>query len=426
MPWLHCQPSRVTTGPAKAVVKTTWTLNGATIEQAGDTYTFDSTGRPAGVYKICATATSKGLITSTSCQEVTVVDPIKPINTLAVAPEQPSLLEGASTRVMAKSDLPANVPATYSWTINGQKQSETGPTLTFDSTGNAPGIYEVCSTVSAPNYTDKKSCTQIEVKACGNPVVSLSPGSEINSGASSKLTATPQTNACGSPVTVTLKASEGSIAPDGTFDSTGVAFDKTTPGIQRKTVTITANATDTKGRMASASSTVTVKFTPLAQRMDDIVFAAGSSRVNNCGKRLLLEVLSDKLKNDPNAQAILIGHMDKSEKLVARRGRKVIPTAVDHRRVLNVAAVLSAGTGICPSMDLSRVKVGYAGTADTSAPMLDFCGTSTVVKGGKPDTRIGYRRVEVWFVPGGANMPASSVTIQDPSVAAVKALGCPR
>ena len=77
-------------------------------------------------------------------------------------------------------------------------------------------------------------------------------------------------------------------------------------------------------------------------------------------------------------------------------------------------------------MDLSRVKVGYAGTDDTSAPKLDFCGTSTVVKGGKPDARIGYRRVEVWFVPGGANMPASSVTIQDPPVAAVKALGCPR
>ena len=160
--------------------------------------------------------------------------------------------------------------------------------------------------------------------------------------------------------------------------------------------------------------------------MDDIVFAAGSSRVNNCGKRLLLEVLTDKLKNDPNAQVFLIGHMDKSEKIVARRGRKVVATAVDKRRVLNVAAVLSAGTGICPSMDLSRVKVGYAGTDDTSAPMLDFCGTSTVVKGGKPDSRIGYRRAEVWFVPGGANMPASSVSMQDPPAAAVKALGCPR
>lgn len=355
-----------------------------------------------------------------------MVDPIKQINTLTVTAEQTSVLEGASTRVMAKSDLPANIPATYSWTINGQKQPETGPTLTFNSTGRAPGNYEVCATLSAPNYTEKKACTQIEVKSCGNPTVTLSAGLEINSGASTKLTATPQSNACGSPVTVTLKASEGSITPDGTFDSTGVAFDKTTPGIQRKTVTVTANATDTKGGTASGTSTVTVKFTPEAQRIDDIVFAAGSSRVNNCGKRLLLEVLSDKLKNDPNAQVILIGHMDKSEKIMAQRGRKVIPNAMDQRRVLNVAAVLSAGTGICPSIDLSRVKIGYAGMDDTSAPMLDFCGTSTVVKGGTSDSRIGYRRVEVWFVPGGANMPASSVTIQDPPAATVKALGCPR
>ena len=286
-------------------------------------------------------------------------------------------------------------------------------------------MYEICSTVTASNYTGKSACTTVEVKALGNPSVSLRPTSqEIEAGQTAKVTATATPNAVGTPVSVAYKASEGTISPDGTFDSSNVTFDKTTPGIQRKNITITANATDELGANATATSTVTVRSLPLAEKLDDLFFAAGSSRVNNCDKRILLEVLAAKLKSDPNSQVILIGHMDPSEEMRASRSRKTI-TQLDHSRAMNSAAVLTAGTGICPSMDLSRVKVGYAGTDNSTPAKLDFCGTSTVVKGGRADAKIEYRRVEIWFVPGGAKMPAT-VALEDLPAETVKALGCPK
>ena len=414
--------------PAKAIVKNTWSLNGVPFEQSGDLYNFDSTGRAEGMYKICATASAKKLVSSTSCQELKALLPMRNFNSVGVTADPASVYAGTSSKITATAD-PASIPTiNYAWTVNGAKQSETGSSFVFDTTGKAPGMYTICATASSAGYTEKQGCTTVEIKAYGNPSISMTASpAEVEVGKPAKVTVTTKPNAAGTPVNVALKSSEGSISPDGTFDSTGVTFDKSTPGIQRKTVTITGTATDANGGSATATTTVTVKSTPVAQRLDDIVFAAGSSRVNNCGKRLLLEVLTDKMKADPNAQVVLIGHLDKSEQAVVRKGSKrTVATNSDKRRALNVAAVLSAGTGICSALDLGRVKVGYAGTEETSAPMLDFCGTSTVIKGGKPDPRIGYRRVEVWLVPGGATMPSSTVSFIDPPADAVKALGCPK
>ena len=105
---------------------------------------------------------------------------------------------------------------------------------------------------------------------------------------------------------------------------------------------------------------------------------------------------------------------------------------LDRVRTLNAAAVLSAGTGICPQLELSRVKVNWVGT-DQSAPAKPLlCGTSTEVKerSGQAvkasDQRAQFRRVEVWIVPGGATMPAGITGLQDAPAPEVKKLGCPR
>jgi hypothetical protein len=63
-------------------------------------------------------------------------------------------------------------------------------------------------------------------------------------------------------------------------------------------------------------------------------------------------------------------------------------------------------------------------------PML--CGTSTEVKERRgqgvteSDQRAQYRRVEVWIVPGGAQMPAELSGLQDAPAADVQKLGCPK
>ena len=80
--------------------------------------------------------------------------------------------------------------------------------------------------------------------------------------------------------------------------------------------------------------------------------------------------------------------------------------------MLNSAAVLSAGTGICPQLDLSRVMVNWVGTEQGSDTRPALCGSSTNVKekGGQSvkdsDKKAQFRRVEIWVVPSGADMPA--------------------
>ncbi len=418
-------------GPPKGMTEA-WTLNGSKINVDGNSYTFDSSTRPPGQYKLCVSAEAKGWTPDSKCLDFTVVEAIRAFD-LTLTADQPSVRIGTSDTLHARTNLPAGVTPTYSWTVNGNKVAETGPNFTFNTAGLRPGTYNVCVTASAPGYNDSQKCMQIVVQDCGNPTLSISGGGtrEIMAGESTKFNADARPNDCGSPVKVTWQASEGNISPDGNFDSSSITFDPQ-GGLQRKTVNITATATDEQGHTATANGTVIVRFNPAAQRLDDLVFGAGSARVNNCDKRLLLEVLAAKLKSDPTAQIVLIGHMAKGEGVVRGKGKNAHRAAVaglDKARVLNAAAVLSAGTGICSSVDLSRIKVGYAGAESSSQPMLAFCGTSTQVKGRKTseaDANLDFRRVEVWFVPTGAKLPESSVKLSDAPAAAIQSKGCPK
>jgi outer membrane protein OmpA-like peptidoglycan-associated protein len=190
-------------------------------------------------------------------------------------------------------------------------------------------------------------------------------------------------------------------------------------------VHLTATATDQKGGTGNATSDVTVTLSPEARRLDDIVFPANNARVNNCAKRLLLEQLTPMLRDDPSATVLLIGHRDEREKGKAA-------ARLDRVRALNAAAVLSAGEGICPQLELNRVKVGWVGSDQSSPTKPMLCGTSTEVKerSGQAvqasDERAQFRRVEVWIVPGGAAMPAGVTGLQDVPAPEVKKLGCPK
>jgi len=195
---------------------------------------------------------------------------------------------------------------------------------------------------------------------------------------------------------------------------------------QSKTVSITATATDAKNQTATRTAPVTVTLNPEARRLDDLVFPNMSSRVNNCGKRLLLEELTPMLRNDPGAKVILIGHRDEHEK----GGRTA--NALDTTRVLNAAAVLSAGKGICPQLDLSRIMMKAVGTDQSSTPRPALCGESTSVKEKagqavkESDKNAQYRRVEVWIVPGGAADPAGVTGLTPVPSDRMEKIGCPK
>jgi hypothetical protein len=99
---------------------------------------------------------------------------------------------------------------------------------------------------------------------------------------------------------------------------------------------------------------------------------------------------------------------------------------------MNAAAVISAGTGICPQLDTSRISILTAGTDQSSTPRPALCGDSAQVRErrgqtiGANDPRAMFRRVEVWVVPQGASLPPALQNAQPVPADELKKLGCPR
>ncbi len=332
--------------------------------------------------------------------------------------------EALKLDVAASGWLPNQTPS-YQWMIDGQPVS--GATdSSFVVPTSSSGAKSVTVRVSAGDVAKTSDAVSVRVKDYTAPTVRFPiEQSTIPFGTKIPLNAVAAACECGGATSLRYSANEGTISGN-TFDSSSVAFDTANRLRQQtKVVHLTATATDEKGGTGSATGDVTVTLSPEARRLDDIVFPANNARVNNCAKRLLLEQLTPMLRDDPTATVILIGHRDEREK-----GRTA--AKLDRVRVLNAAAVLSAGTGICPQLELNRIKVAWVG-ADQSSPTKPLlCGTSTEVKerSGQAvtssDQRAQFRRVEVWIVPGGAAMPAGITGLQDVPEAEVKKLGCPK
>ena len=330
---------------------------------------------------------------------------------------QAELCPGGQT-TLSLTTAPQN--ATYEWTVNGQAISQ-GPSFDFGTTGREPGTYRVGVKVNAPDYNEATAATTIVVRPYGPPTgrVEVTPR-EIWAGEKATIAANFAGGQCGGDLgQPTLTASEGSIAGN-QFDSTEVRFDPAASGEQRKTVTIVAKVSDGKGS-GTAEGQVIVKTKPGAKRLPDIVFPANSARVNNCGKRVLLEELKAVIESDPNGKVILVGHSSPSE--AGKPG-------LDQQRALNAAAVLSAGSGICYNFNASQIMVGGVGTADNGVDYQShFCGTTAELPGSvvhESEAEAKVRRVEVWYVPGNGALPASLKDVKDAASLSVSGLGCPR
>src|SRR5262249_41975341 len=129
--------------------------------------------------------------------------------------------------------------------------------------------------------------------------------------------------------TPTYTASEGSINGD-QFDSTGVQFSPSSSE-QHKTVTITASASDcTSTATATTTVDVTKKATIAPVRLPDVLFDRNSSRVNNCGKRVLLEQRRADVEKDPTGTVVLVGNASPDENVAG----------LDMKRAPNAAAVI--------------------------------------------------------------------------------------
>jgi outer membrane protein OmpA-like peptidoglycan-associated protein len=320
-------------------------------------------------------------------------------------------------RVTASGGPPGATPS-YQWSVNNAPAAGgTGPTFNLPTTTGS-GNKAVRITVTAGGVTASSGPVNVLVRNLGPPTIqfAVSP-STINYGDRLPLNATANVSECAQATPVRYTASEGTVTGT-TFDSSTVSFDPNATGVQTKVVRLTATETDSRNQTATANANVTVTKKAAASRQD-IVFPNRSSRVNNAAKRYLIEVLTPKLRADPGSTVILIGHRDMSE-----TGRAF--ATLDTQRVLNTAAVMSAGKGICPALDLSRVQVSEAGT-DQADPPMPFGDASVKERTGQTatDQRAQFRRVEVWFIPSGADRPSVSGLGAAP-VKEIQAKGCPR
>ncbi len=327
---------------------------------------------------------------------------------------------------------PAGRGLTYRWKVDGQPAGGNSPELTF--TPDRAGNYMVELELESPNTAGmpvraaKSNSLALNVQAYTPPSVtgSITPDA-LQYGQTASLNSQGTGSAC-STISFLWTASEGTItngtSANASFDSKSVRFEQGGK-IQSKTVTVSAKVTDDRGQTATFSKTIKVDYTPQAIRFSDLVFGKGGIRVNNCGKRILLEELAPKAA-DPDYDIVLIGHIDQDEVSKTKK-----PSTLDMQRVMNSVAVLTGGTGTCAKVDASRVKADWTGTEQTSDMQPGLCGTSTRTaaderSSSKVSTADQNRRVEVWLVPKGTKMPAAFKGAKDLSAKDLKKLGCPK
>jgi len=206
------------------------------------------------------------------------------------------------------------------------------------------------------------------------PVISLVPDrSQVLPGENVTLTATA-TDPEGGPVTLDWSATNGRV--NGSGNSATLSIDGTSPPA---TATVTVRGTDDHGNSSTAQAAVNVVEPARPAEATSCMaggFSRNMARLTNVDKACL-DDMSMRLKSDMRAHIVVIGHTDPRE-----------ASRVGDQRAAAVKDYLQQ-TGI----DDSRIRVRSAGNSKSGN------------KGTDMSAQTNNRRVEVWFVPEGANEP---------------------
>jgi outer membrane protein W len=374
-------------------------------------------------------------------------EPLPPLGAATITGgDTGTLCQGKAITMHAEASDPAGHPLTYTWKLNGAPQGSNSPDFTF--TPNNAGDFNVEVDVADSQCPTRKvtaPAKTLSIKEVSEPTISsftVSPKELSCRGDNtvSQLQSQATGSACGGNITYKWTVSEGSVSNDSsanaTFDSKSLNFDQNSSQTQTKSVTVTLTATDETGKSATKTDTITVKCEPPYIRLDDIVFPKNNSRINNCGKRILIDEVAPKL-SDPNYTVVLVGHVDKDEQANIRvpgksRKARAQQRALDEARALNAAAVLTGGTGTCAKVDPSQVLVDWVADDQTSDTRPALCGTSATRteqkerRTSKTSDADKFRRVEVYLVPKGQAHPPAVKNPKPLPADTMKQLGCPK
>jgi hypothetical protein len=398
--------------------------------------------------------------------------PYPPVNAGGITgAEGATICQGKPVTLHSTASTPASGhKLAYAWKLNGQASGSDSPDFTF--TPNNTGSFNVEVTVTdttAPQPLPEKpakmplrcwvqptappppapvtATTTVTVNESAPQVTNvtatpaaLTCAANTNGTHTATLAATATPSACGGNLTYKWTVTEGSVSndtsPNATFDASTLNFESGAQG-QTKTVTATVTVTDESGKTASKTTDITVNCPPQFVRLSDVIFAKNNARVNNCGKRVLIDEAAPRAGSG-DYDIVLVGHRDADERenvaVAGRRGRRRVTErrALDEQRALLCAAVLSGGTGTCGKVDPSRIKVDWVGTDQTSEAQPGLCGTSNLPsqkerRGSTVSAADKNRRVEVYLVPRNSQaMPPAVKNIKPLPESEVKALGCPK
>jgi type 1 fimbria pilin len=354
-----------------------------------------------------------------------------------------SVCPGEAVQLSSNASDPQGHRLSYQWSISGRSSGSNSSTFTFtpDQSGDYQIGLHVTDTASenAASAVDA-SGVSIHVKQYSRPTIGTvtATPADVERGGTITLHATGTGSECSGPLSYSWTASEGSVSgsgADASFNTGSVSFneaDRSRP--QSKQIRFTATVSDSKGGTASGSATATVEFGAQTKHFGDIVFPKGSARVNNCGKRVLIEQLYPVLTSNSNYDVVLVGHIDAGEATpVRRKGAKArAARALDRERVLQTAAILSGGTGTCSALDRSRIRGSWVGTAQETESLPTSCAMSTTPVKERKGAEVGdsseakNRRVEIWLVPKGMALPSAAKDAKDLPDSEMTKIGCPK
>lgn len=373
--------------------------------------------------------------------------PPAPLNAGSITGAEGTLCQGKPITLHATASDPLGHALTYAWKLNGAPSGTNSADFSF--TPNNAGTFTVEVTVTdstTPSRAVTAGPATLTVQEYVEPQltsISASPtaltcAADTTGTHTANLSGQATGSACGGNLTYKWTVSEGSVtndtSPNATFDASSLNFEGGAQG-QSKTVTATLTVTDETGKSVSRTTDITVSCPPQFVRLPDVLFAKNSARVNNCGKRVLIDEAAPRMSSG-DYDIVLVGHRDADEQANAparaRGRRRAAGHALDQERTLNSAAILSGGGGTCAKIDPGRIKVDWVGTDQTSTPEPGLCGTSNRAsqkerRGSRVSEADKNRRVEVYLVPRNSQvMPPAVKNIKPLPQAEVRALGCPK
>jgi hypothetical protein len=294
-----------------------------------------------------------------------------PPKSCSVSTEPMEVMAGEPVHVTANAaNFAQGHTLTYTWNSNGGKVSGSGMSASVDTTGMAPGSYNVSAQV-----TDKKasaSCSggfAVKEPPKHPPQISCSANpATVRSGEASTISCT-----CTNPDNRSLGYSWSADA--GTLSGSGASETLDTAGLPSGPVHVSTTCTDDRGLSDATTTMVNVEVPlppPMPSKLGECDFK--TARVDNKCKAILDDVAL-RLQRDADAKAVIVGYSGPKE------GK-----AIAAQRATNAKTYLVKEKGIDPG----RIEV------------------RTGMDGGK--------RAEFYLVPAGATFsdPNTEMVMEKP------------